>query len=263
MSLTLLGADTVLAGNGQEFIDATGSKGPQIIYGNTSSLFFLAGGPSTVFGGSGSDTVFGGKGPTLLEGGTAGNNFLQAGDGRTTLFGGGDGDQLYAAGHKPQALHAASGNETLSGAFASGRDSFYGGSGSDQIFGGSGNNTFVAGSGAATVTASPGSMNLFEFMKTIGGGKELVEGLTDVSQVHILLAGFGPNEIKNALAGQTLTDGAVTITLSDHSTVTFTNVGGKLSSANFSTGSGGGFAGPSDDGSGGDSDGHWDHHGRS
>jgi Ca2+-binding RTX toxin-like protein len=233
--VTLAGADTVMAANGSETIDASASHGKDVIYGNASKLFFVAGGSASVFGGSGSATVFGGKGKELFEGGSAGNNFLQAGSGRATLFGGGDGDQLYAGGDKAQALHAASGNETLSGAFASGRDTFYGGSGRDQIFGGSGNNTFVAGTGSATVTASPGSTNLFEFMKTAGGGNELVTGLTEASQVHILLAGFGKDEITNALATQTTADGSVTITLSDHTTVTFQNVG-PLSASNFSNG---------------------------
>ncbi len=111
-----------------------------------------------------------GNGKDLFEGGSAGNNFLQAGNGPATLFGGGDGDQLYAGGNLAQQLHAAGGNETLFGGFASGNDTFYGGSGSDQIFGSNGNSTFVAGTGSATVTASPGSQNLFEFMKTMGGG---------------------------------------------------------------------------------------------
>ena len=136
--------------------------------------------------------------------------------------------------------------------FASGRDTFYGGSGSEQIFGGEGRNTFVAGSGTATVTASPFSMNLFEFMKTVGGGSELVTGLTDASQVHILLSGFGVDEIKDALKDQTTKDGSVTITLSDHSTVTFQNIG-KLTSANFVTST------DSDHGSH-DSGDHGDHH---
>ncbi len=134
-------------------------------------------------------------------------------------------------------MHAASGNETLSGVFASGNDTFYGGSGVDQIFGGSGKNTFVAGTGSATVTASPGAMDLFEFMKTLGGGTELVTGLTNASQVHIELLGYGPNEVKNALAHQTTKDGSVTITLSDHTAVTFQNIS-SLTAANFVTGGG-------------------------
>jgi Ca2+-binding RTX toxin-like protein len=229
---TTMGSDTVMAGSGSETIVASGKHSHELIYGNTSSLFFVASGSATVVGGSGSDTVFGGHGKDLFEGGTSGDNFLQAGSGWATLFGGGNGDQLYAAGDKGQALHAASGNETLSGVFASGSDTFYGGSGSDQIFGGQGTNTFVAGTGTATVTASPFSMNLFEFMKTIGGGSELVMGLTDASQVQILLSGFGANEVNYALAHQTTNNGSVTVTLSDQSTVTFQNIA-RLTNANF------------------------------
>ena len=230
--VTTLGSDTVLAGGGGETIDASSSTGKEVIYGDTSRLFFVAGGAATVFGGAGSDTVYGGTGPDLLEGGSKGDNFLQAGDGRATLFGGGSGDQLYAAGDKAQALHAAGGNETLSGTFASGRDTFYGGSGSDQIFGGFGKDTFVAGTGHATVTASPGAANLFDFMKTAGGGTEFVSGLTDVSQVRITLTGYDSNEVKYALAHQTVADGSVTVTLSDNTQVTFQNIG-KLSGGNF------------------------------
>jgi Ca2+-binding RTX toxin-like protein len=228
--ITTTGSDTVLAGSGSETIDAIGAN--DVVYGNASKLVFLALGAATVFGGTGSDTVFGGSGKELFEGGSAGNNFLQAGSGPATLFGGGNGDQLYAGGDKAQQLHAAGGNETLSGAFASGSDTFYGGSGSDQIMGSNGNSTFVAGTGSATVTASPGSMNLFEFMKTLGGGSELVTGLTDASQVHIDLNGYGKNEVKYALAHQTTTDGSVTVTLSDNTSVTFQNVA-SLSSSNF------------------------------
>ncbi len=195
----------------------------------------MAGGAATVFGGTGSDTVYGGTGNDLFEGGTKGNNLLNAGIGRATLFGGGGGDQLYAAGKKPQELHAGSGNETLTGVFASGKDSFYGGSGSDQIFGGQKKNTFVAGTGTASVTASPGAKNLFEFMKTVGGGTELVQGLTQASQVHIKLAGYGPNEVKYALEHQTTTNGSVTITLTDNTKVTFLNIA-SLSDRNFSEG---------------------------
>ncbi len=165
---------------------------------------------------------------------------------------------------RPQQLHAAGGNETLFGGLASGNDTFYGGSGSDQITGGSGNNTFVAGTGMATVTASPGSMNVFEFMKTMGGGSETVTGLTDPSQVHIDLSGYGKNEVKYALAHQTTADGSVTVTLSDNTTVTFQNIA-SLSSGNFigAGSSGGGSSqgfGGHDHGRRGDNDHKWDDH---
>lgn len=235
--VTMNGPDTVLASSGSETIDASGSSGGDLIFGNSSKLFFLAGGSATVIGGTGSDTVTGGTGSDLFEGGLAGNNVLRAGSGSASLFGGGNGDQLYANGSGNQFLHAAGGNETLAGTFASGNDVFYGGPGSDQIFGGQGSDTFVAGSGAATVTASPLAMNLFDFMKTLGGGSELVVGLFDPSQVTIALTGYAASEVNYALSHQTTANGAVTITLSDSTTVTFENISG-LTKANFLTGGG-------------------------
>jgi hypothetical protein len=228
--ITTTGSDTIAAGTGSETINAIGAN--DVVYGDASKLLFLAGGAASIFGGAGSDTVWGSTGKELFEGGSAGNNLLQAGNGPATLFGGGNGDQLYAGGDMAQQLHAAGGNETLSGVFASGNDTFYGGSGSDQIFGSNGDSTFVAGTGAATVTASPASQNLFEFMKTIGGGSELVTGLTDPSQVQIDLVGYGKNEISFALAHQTTTNGSVTITLTDNTSVTFQNIA-SLSASNF------------------------------
>ncbi|HEX3992390.1 MAG TPA: calcium-binding protein [Acetobacteraceae bacterium] len=268
--ITTTGSDTVLAGSGSETINAIGAH--DVVYGNASSLLFVAGGAATIFGGSGSDTVLGSatsKGADLFEGGSAGNNFLQAGNGPATLFGGGDGDQLYAGGGGPQQLHAAGGNETLFGGFGSGSDTFYGGSGADQITGGTGTNTFVAGTGTATITASPGSMNVFDFMKTMGGGSETVTGLTDQSQVHIDLSGYGKNEVKYALAHQTTANGSVTVTLSDNTTVTFQNIA-SLSGSNFtdsnSSGGGSGGKGGFGDKHGfghdqwGDGDHNWDDH---
>src|SRR4029077_7989604 len=49
--LTMAGAGTVLAGSGSETIDASASAGRDVIFANTSSLFFVAGGSASVFGG--------------------------------------------------------------------------------------------------------------------------------------------------------------------------------------------------------------------
>ena len=226
------GADTIIAGAGSETIVARGEHASDVVFGNGSKLFFVAEGGATVFGGTGSDTVYGDDGPDLMFGGSAGNNLLIAGGGKATLFGGGNGDRLFAAGDEAQALHAAGGTETLFGGAASGNDTFYGGSGSDQITGGSGKNTFVAGTGSATIAASPGGENVFEFVKGAAGGTELVIDLTKASQVHIDLDGYGEKEIKQALAGQTHAGGGVTITLSDHTSITFQNISA-LTRSNF------------------------------
>jgi Ca2+-binding RTX toxin-like protein len=167
-----------------------------------------------------------------VRGGTGGNNFLFAGTGPTTLFGGGSGDQLFATGNAGQQLHAGSGNETLSGAFSSGADTYYGGSGSTQILGGSGNDTFVAGSGLATITAGLGN-DLFVFFNGQAGGTDLVNNFIS-GQDTIDLQGYGPNEVNNAVKNQQMSGGSTTITLSDNTRVTFTGVSA-LTTKDFTT----------------------------
>jgi Ca2+-binding RTX toxin-like protein len=247
------GDDTVTAGSGHETIAAIG-KHRELIYGNSSQLFFVdTSGSATVFGGAGSDTFFGGRGPDLVYGGTGGNNLLFAGTGAATLYGGGNDDQLYAAGDKRQALHAGGGNETLNGAFASGADTFYGGSGAAQITGGAGNDTFVAGTGTATVTAGL-SNNVFVFTNGQAGGTELIQGFAS-GQDTIDLQGYGKNEVTKALKSQVVANGSDTITLSDHTMITFVGVS-SLSASDFVTSAGGAAGGSSADPSQGSGKGH-------
>jgi Ca2+-binding RTX toxin-like protein len=211
------GDDTVDAGSGHETIAATGT-GHDLVFGHSSQLLFVAtGGPATVFGGSGSDTFFGGTGPDAVHGGTGGNNFLFAGTGTATLFGGGNGDQLFADGNKGQALHAGAGNETLFGGFASGLDTFYGGAGSATITGGNGNNLFVFTDGQA-------------------GGTDLLEQFNS-GRDHVDLQGYGKNELAKALKSQSVVGASASITLSDHTTITFAGVS-RLAAGDFITGSG-------------------------
>ena len=229
------GNDTIAAGAGSETIDASGasSGGSVIVFGNASQLTFVGGaGGASVFGGTGSDTVTGGSGSLFAQGGAAGHNALTGGTGVATLFGGGGGDTLTASGSLPQLLSASSGSATLTGGSATGADTFTGGSGKDFITGGLGSNTYVAGTGQETINAA-GSSNLFELIKGAGGGTTLVNNLTNTSQVHIALSGFGPGEAANAVATQSSTANSVTATLSDGTTITFANIT-HLSAANFS-----------------------------
>lgn len=211
------GSDVVVAGNGHETIAAVGS-GSDVVYGNGSTLFFVdSGAGATVFGGTGSDTFFGGSGPDVAYGGSAGHNFLLAGSGAATLFGGGDGDQLFAAGGKGQELHAGAGNETLFGAAAFGADTFYGSAGSTQMFGGSGKDVFAFVDGQAGGHAT---------IQGFAHGRDLVD-----------LQGYGKDAVKDALKSQHVVGTTNTITLSDHTTITFIGVG-KLTASDFAGGGG-------------------------
>ncbi len=228
------GDDTItFPGAGSDTIDATGAKS-DVVFGGSGDLLFLGGsGGSTIFGGGGSDTYIGGAGGSqVIHGGSAGKNFLFAGDGAATLFGGGNGDKLFAFGSQDQTLIAGSGKETLSAAFSSGNDLLIAGSGNDSLVGGTGADTFVSGSGHDTVFATNPGAALFEFIKGEAGGTELVQNVFAAPDVHIHLSGYGVGEAAQALAGQHAVGGAVTISLTDGTKVTFQNIS-HLNSSNF------------------------------
>ncbi len=211
-AVTTGGAATITASTGSETVTGLDTN---VIYGAGSRLTFSGTGGATVYGGTGSDTVTGGNGPDYFRGGSAGNNILRAGGGAATLFGGGNGDQLFANGSGAQILYAGSGNETLTGSSVSNAP-----------------DTIVAGSGAATIVASPAANNLFEFISGLGGGSELVTGLSSPTQVDIHLSGYGGSEEANALFTQINAGGATTLNLSDGTSVTFQNVS-TLTAGNF------------------------------
>ncbi len=215
----LTGHDSVSAGAGSTTIDATGAQ-DSYVQGSSGKLLFLGGkGPATVFGGTGSVTVVGDRhgGPMVAHGGTGGDNLLIAGGGAATLFGGGEGDQLYAGGSN-QALHAGTGNETLSAFLGGHGDTLYGGSGHDQMIGGAGSDTFIAGTGAATMTGGSHA-DLFAFIDGSAGGHDLIVGFTAGDMID--LEGYGANAVRQALRSQTAGPNGVTITLSDHTSITF------------------------------------------
>jgi Ca2+-binding RTX toxin-like protein len=228
------GDDTVTASNGDDTITALG-RHKTLVFGNSSHLVFVASDDAaTVFGGSGSDTFFGSQGPDLVYGGTAGNNLLFAGTGTATLFAGGDGDQLFAAGNKAQALYAAGGNETLSGANASGADTYYGSSGQLLVVGGDGKDTFVAGAGSATID---GSIDMFVFTNGQAGGTALIQAFRS-GQDLIDLQGYGDREVAKALRSQQVAGNQDTITLSDNTRITFAGIS-SLNADDFITSAGG------------------------
>ena len=229
-------ADTITASAGSLAVDASGAPAGglgELIKAGSGILTFIGGaGNAKIVGGTGSETVTGGAGTLNATGGTAGHNVLIAGTGAASLFGAGNGDLLIAKGAAAQGLHAGAGNETLNGTAATGTDTFYVGGGLDQIAGGSGNNVYVGGPGEAVVAAA-GLSNLFSFVDGSAGGTMLVNDLTNASQVDIALTGYGPNEIVNDVATQTAGANSVTVTLSDHTSITFANMT-HLTAGNFS-----------------------------
>jgi Ca2+-binding RTX toxin-like protein len=213
------GQDTVMVGTGAATIGVT--SGNALVYGGAGKLTFINDGQdSTVMGGTGSVTVEGGGGG-VFHGGTDGNNLLIGGEGATTLFGGGNNDQLFGIGTGNDLLVAGSGNESLFG-LGSGNDTLKAGSGNDVITGGSGANTLVAGTGNATLTGGP-STNVFSFVDGQAGGHVVITDFT-LGTDSLSLQGYGHDALSKALDHATVAGGSTTISLADHTTITFQNV---------------------------------------
>jgi hypothetical protein len=99
---------------------------------------------------------------------------------------------------------------------------------------------------------------MFVFNDGKAGGSALIQGFAS-GQDTIDLLGYGKNEVAQAVKHQHAVGGNTTITLSDHTTITFAGVS-SLSVADFSTVSGGGAGGNNagDNGHGHSSDAHDD-----
>jgi Ca2+-binding RTX toxin-like protein len=232
------GHDVIQAVSGADTIVSSGND--PVITGGTADIFYVGGqAATTLVGGQGTDTVFAAAGG-LFEGGSKGGNFIFGGDGPTKIIGGGDGDQLFASGDFHTEIDASSGNETLNGAFARADNTFRAGPGSDMITGGSGNDKLFAGTGAATMTGGSGNDKLFAgtgaATMTGGGGADtfsFVKGdaahvtILDFSQADgdtVMLQGFKNNDVNNAIKHQASDAAGTTITLSDHTTITFADI---------------------------------------
>ncbi len=251
------GSDTVTTGTGANLIvpgsgnDLILSSGNDVLFPDTggSETVFAAGhllaaaGAGTMFlinganpasvigGGSGSVVINGGAGGGLFAGGTGGENVIFGGTGQSVLFGSSGSDLLFAGGANADLLIAGSGNETLSGLGSTGANVFYAGAGADLLGGEAGAETFIAGHGSSTVIGGTGS-DLYGFINGFGGGSETVFGFNAAKGDHISLQGYGANAVQAALGSATVAGGSTTLTLSDHTSVTFIGVTG-LNAANF------------------------------
>lgn len=223
----LTGNDTVIASSGHDTITATHAKSTLVV-GESAHVQFVGGpGAATVLGGSGSDTVYGGSGHLVAHGGSAGDNLLVAGAGSATLFGSQTEDSGSAGDDPARKLFASLTNETLSATLNKGHHALA--DRDDHPVSGQGADTFVGGSGQATMVGGSGK-ETFEFMKGQSGGTDLIQNFN--SSDKIILSGYGANAVTDALATQARAHGSVTITLSDNTKITFSDLS-SLKTSNF------------------------------
>lgn len=165
--------DTLLGGQGNDLIGATGVGVPNADGFYTSPTGGTAGGDDFLNGNLGNDTIYGGSGSERIFG-EDGNDAIFSGGGRDTIDAGagndlvaftggnlvllGDGDDLGADFNQIDTA-----GSTVDG--GAGNDGIAGGAGSDSLVGGSGDDTIDGQRGADTVAGGTGS-DQFQFYST-------------------------------------------------------------------------------------------------
>ncbi len=217
--------DTILGGGNPMTVTATTATR---VYAGAGSLTFVGGsGTATVLGGTGSESLTAGSGGIVFADNTATSATVNSGTGSVTIFGAsGAADYLTGTTGSPDFLIAGGGNETLSGAGNSGSQFLAMGSASvsASLIAGSGSDTLVAGAGpgSATMTGGSGSDTFVFFKQAAGGAKDVINNFTASDSVFI--EGYGAGSAAALLQAATVGAGGVTLTLSDGTTVTFSNL---------------------------------------
>ena len=199
-------SNTITAGAGSASVTAAGGS---FVNGGSGDLTFVGGaGASTIIGSSGDLTVFGGTGATSLFGGAGGTfTYVNTTPGGLFYTGGPGGETLDASLSKGSAL-------ILAGQDTAGQSSLVGGVGNDALVAGGGSTTLVGGGGA----------DFFDFYSQLGGAASQ-NVIGDFSAIdNVMLVNYAPGEAAAAIAGATVSGSSTTITLSDHTTITFTGV---------------------------------------
>ena len=231
-------ADTVYAGTGTGVTTVTTSSNPLVYAPVGHALQFIggAGVPTLVGGAGGTMQVTVGSGGMILDAATNGSSTITAGVGQVTVFGTGNSvTDLIGTASGGARFQAYGGNETLSGAGATSGNSFWastitganvdliGGTGPDTMSGGAGNTTMTGGGGSdlfvafaqnTSVAGSGAHITITDFNSN--DTVYLLNYDTTKSASYLLANATGP--------GVTGTGAGVTLTLSDNTTVTFTNL---------------------------------------
>lgn len=129
-------ADLVLAGSGNDTVQASGGAGSDTLNGDADA--------DTLFGGSGTDSINDGTGADLIYGGTEADA-IEGGNGSDTIYGGLGNDTITDAGDATSAdtIFGGTGDDSIDA--GQGTDLVYGGEGADTLSGGAGTDTIVGG----------------------------------------------------------------------------------------------------------------------
>jgi hypothetical protein len=252
-SIQSAGNDTItMPTKGEVFVDVTGTA---VIYGSsgqTGDPYFIgSGGVATLHEQGGNDVVFVRQGGSLTLDGTnkmleldetdatANFDFVNGGVERSGSFVGGcvemngkGGISIYSGADTTAVLHLNEGTYTVSDAggatiyagaasvtvntpaSATAVLSFIGGSGTSKIYTGAGAAQIVAGSGSLTVTDQSKVGVEFDFNAAAAGGTTEIAGY-NAARDKLVFQGFDGN----AIASQSVSAGALHLTLQNQATV--------------------------------------------
>jgi len=226
-------SDTIYGGANPTTVNASTGVAT-FVSGGDGSLNFVGGtGTATVVGGTGSASVTAGAGGVVFGAGTSNNATVNSGSGTATIFGAA-GTTVNLIGtvpgsaSQPNYVVAGPGGETLNAA-ASGSADWLSvnttvSSGAAILMAGTGNDTLIAGSapGSTTMTGGAGSDAFVFFKQVVGGAHDVVNDFTASDSVYIEnYAAGSANALQTAA---TVGSDGLTLTLSDGTTVTFSNL---------------------------------------
>ena len=248
--------DVVTGTNGQTIFGSSVAGGTlNVVIGDNATSSGAAGNlivanasTTNVFDSVGGSSIFGGSGILSFVGGAAAGGVMSdtivGGSGSTFLYGS-DGDSISFAGDTSGSVAtftAGLGNETLNAANADGRVDFFGSNdiSSTATFVGSttGFNYFQTGGNAVAGTDTPGSGGAESL---VGGAGTNIFGIADGgSNAHITVFDFAAGndsvnflgetqdqinaDLSSATVGSINGESALTLTLSDQTTVTFVGI---------------------------------------
>jgi hypothetical protein len=215
------------------------------VYGSSGQLLFVSSGQATslvggagsatamasVMGGPGANSVNAGPGGLVYQVGSSNNSTVNTGASGTATVFGASNTQVNLVGSGSSTVVAGGGNETLNAAGSAGPIWLSVGAnvttpGSTVVMNaGSGNDTLIAGSGAGSFNMTGGSgADAFVFFKqAAGGAHDIINNFTQADSVFI--EGYSTaNSAVSLQQAATVGAGGLTLTLSDGTAVTFSNL---------------------------------------
>jgi len=256
---TTVDASSSLASGALVFggFEAASLDGSLSVLGGADQLLAVTGGSNATIDAATSDTVFTGvfigtgaiAGNVLVNGsasalqvqfvGGAGSSTVMGGAGAATLFGADFTASNFvgssvtgAPGGFLDAIGTNAGSETLNAGTSTTNDTLFASHGNDSLIAGSGKDFIDVGAntgslggaetvtGGTTVQAGSGS-DLIVFSDGTFAGGAVITNFTASANNSVLLSGYGSSAAGAALAGATTNAGNTTITLSDHTSITF------------------------------------------